>query len=516
MIRRGVPPAANEEVSSKEEEDVQPRRREGNLGARLPRQHAVQRTSRRPSHVETSGGEEYDDALEEPDLYAYRRVPNTTYGRDTYKVKAEIPTFNGNADIEGCLDWLYEVETFFEVMEVPEDRRVPLVAYKLKGGAGAWWHRVQEERRLRGEPRVRTWRQMKSLLKGRFLPADYEQILFIQFQNCAQGNRTVSDYTEEFLRLQVRCNLAETEDQQVARYINGLNDAIQDRLMMQQIWSIDQAQALALKAERFVRTRKASKAPYPPYPHTEGSSRSHPNRVEEKTAPPKEKRPIPKQTRGKGKVNEGPKCYKCGEEGHISSGCPLRKFVNTTVHDAAYDEEYESEDVEGQDVCEEEGEAVVCVIQRLLCSTPQPDNTQRKKIFESKCTVNGKVCKLVIDSCSCENLISQNLVSHLKLETQDHPNPYNIGWIKKGVNMRITKQCNLPLSLGKYYRSNVLCDVVDMDASHVLLGRPWQFDVDSTHKGKENSYSFIWNKRKIIILPNQTDHSTSKEGGKAC
>lgn len=89
----------------------------------------------------------------------------------------------------------------------------------------------------------------------------------------------------------MRCNLAETEDQQVARYINGLSDAIQDRLMMQQIWSIDQAQALALKAERFVRTRKTTKAPYPPYPHTEGSSRDHTNRVEEKIAPPKAKRP---------------------------------------------------------------------------------------------------------------------------------------------------------------------------------------------------------------------------------
>ena len=81
--------------------------------------------------------------------------------------------------------------------------------------------------------------------------------------------------------------------------------------------------------------------------------------------------------------------------------------------------------------------------------------------------------------------------------------------------MRITKQYNLPLSLGKYYHSNVLCDVVDMDASHVLLGRPWQFDVDSTHKGKENSYSFTWNKRKIIILPTQSDHNTSKEEGKS-
>jgi hypothetical protein len=195
----------------------------------------------------------------------------------------------------------------------------------------------------------------------------------IRFQNCVQGNRTVSEYTEEFLRLQVRCNLAETEDQQVARYINGLNDIIQDRLGMQQIWSIDQARALALKAERLVKTRKASKAPYSP---TEGSTRSHSHRVEEKITQPKAKQPAPKQAGGKSKAKTGIKCYKCGEDGHVSSNCPLRKFVNTTIHDGEDDEEYESEEIEGQDVSEEEGEEVVGVIQRLLCSTPRPDNTQ--------------------------------------------------------------------------------------------------------------------------------------------
>uniref|UniRef100_A0ACD5WY96 Uncharacterized protein n=1 Tax=Avena sativa TaxID=4498 RepID=A0ACD5WY96_AVESA len=354
---------------------------------------------------------------------------------------------------------------------------------------------------------------MKNLLKGRFLPVDYDQILFIQFHNCAQGNGTVSEYTEEFLRLQVRCNLAETEEQQVARYINGLNDAIHDRLMMQQIWSLDQAQALALKAERMLRTRKTGKTPYP---HTEDSSRSYSHRVEEETTQPKAKQLVPKQTGGKSRANPVIKCYKYGEEGHVSSDCPLRKFVNTTIHDGEDDKEYESEEIEGRDICEEKGEEVVRMIQRLLCLTPQPDNTQRKKIFESKCTVNGKVCKLLIDSCICENLISQNFVNHLKLETHDHPSPYTVEWIKKGANIRITKQCNLPFSLGKYYRSNVLHDVVDMDASHVLLGRPWQFDVDATHKGKENSYSFTWNKRKIIILPNQPNGSASTKEGKVC
>jgi hypothetical protein len=54
----------------------------------------------------------------------------------------------------------------------------------------------------------------------------------------------------------------------------------------------------------------------------------------------------------------------------------LRKFVNTTIHDGEDDKEYESEEIEGQDGSEEEGEEVVGVIQRLLCSTPRPDNTQ--------------------------------------------------------------------------------------------------------------------------------------------
>jgi len=89
-------------------------------------------------------------------------------------VKVEIPTFNRSVDIEEFLDWLYEVETFFDIMNISQDRKVPLVAYKLKGGAGAWWHRHQEERRLSGEPRIRYWNQMKALLKARFLPADYE------------------------------------------------------------------------------------------------------------------------------------------------------------------------------------------------------------------------------------------------------------------------------------------------------------------------------------------------------
>ena len=40
-----------------------------------------------------------------------------------------------------------------------------------------------------------------------------------------------------------------------------------------------------------------------------------------------------------------------------------------------------------------------------------------------------------------------------------------------------------------------------MDACHLLLGRPWQFDKDVTHRGKENTYSFEFKGRTITLLP---------------
>lgn len=57
----------------------------------------------------------------------------------------------------------------------------------------------------------------------------------------------------------------------------------------------------------------------------------------------------------------------------------------------------------------------------------------------------------------------------------------------------------MPLSIGKHYRDDVVCDVIDIDACHILLGRPWQFDVDATFKGRDNVILFSWNNHKIAL-----------------
>lgn len=95
-----------------------------------------------------------------------------------YRIKAEIPNFYGNLDLEAFLDWIYEVEKFFDIMDIPEDRQVKIVAYKLRGGASAWWENVQDTRSRQGRRPITVWTRMKELMRGRFLQPDFEQILF--------------------------------------------------------------------------------------------------------------------------------------------------------------------------------------------------------------------------------------------------------------------------------------------------------------------------------------------------
>ena len=81
-------------------------------------------------------------------------------------------------------------------------------------------------------------------------------------------------------------------------------------------------------------------------------------------------------------------------------------------------------------------------------------------------------------------------MDYFKLEMGPHLHPYTIGWIKKDLTMKVTYLCHVPISIGKLYQDIIACDVVDMDACHILLGRPWQYGVNVTHRGNEDIYVF--------------------------
>ena len=77
---------------------------------------------------------------------------------------------------------------------------------------------------------------------------------------------------------------------------------------------------------------------------------------------------------------------------------------------------------------------------------------------------------------------------------------YSIGWIKTTKKIEVKERCKVPFSIGKYW-DDVYCDVVDMDACQLLFGRPWQFDLDAQHAGRENAYQLEKDGVKFTLLP---------------
>jgi hypothetical protein len=82
---------------------------------------------------------------------AYGEQPRRQdYGREEshkYRTKIDLSSFNGHLHIEDFLDWVMEVERFFDYMSIHEDRKVKLVAYKFKGGASTWWEKSSPTRK---------------------------------------------------------------------------------------------------------------------------------------------------------------------------------------------------------------------------------------------------------------------------------------------------------------------------------------------------------------------------------
>ncbi|RDY04681.1 hypothetical protein CR513_11583, partial [Mucuna pruriens] len=144
----------------------------------------------------------------------------------------------------------------------------------------------------------------------------------------------------------------------------------------------------------------------------------------------------------------------------------------------------------------------ILVIRRALSIQPKEDGDmeQREDNFHTRCHINDKICSMIIDSGSCTNVASTIIVEKINLQTAKHTRPYKIQWLSNIGEVKVDKQVVVPFAI-ENYKDEVLCDVVLMEAGHILLGRPWQLDRKVTHKGYTNCLSFIYNELKITLTP---------------
>jgi hypothetical protein len=113
-----------------------------------------------------------------------------------------------------------------------------------------------------------------------------------------------------------------------------------------------------------------------------------------------------------------------------------------------------------------------------------------------------KDCRVhtIIDGGSCNNLVSADFMAKIALMTCLHTHPNYIQWLNNSGKAKVTHTTRVHFSIGTYH-DYADCDVVPMQACSLLLGYPWEFDIDAIHHGRSNKYTLMHNGKKITLLP---------------
>jgi len=332
--------------------------------------------------------------------------------------KVEIPKFEGQLNSDEFIDWMNTVERVFEYKDVPDDKKVKLVALKLRQYASIWWSNVLSKRAKKGEGKIRSWRKMKGKPKAKFLLSHYLQDNYTKLYNLRQESKGVEEYTQEFERLIMTCNIRESEDQMVVRYLGGLNESIGNLLKLQHYTTLDEVCSLVHKVE-LQKKAKLKREPLKPPQRTCPFNKGNLPPTPKPTSPPT----APKPKSSKEPLNSfEEKCYKCQGFGHIASDCPNRKVLTLVEYQAPKEaeigEEVSEKEIhlmEYEDECvEESDEGEVLLLRRALSGLKISNHEEQcENIFHTRCTINGRVCSLIMDGDSCANVASTTLVKRL-------------------------------------------------------------------------------------------------------
>jgi hypothetical protein len=109
------------------------------------------------------------------------------------------------------------------------------------------------------------------------------------------------------------------------------------------------------------------------------------------------------------------------------------------------------------------------MVQRVLSAQMErAEPNQRHTLFQTKCVVKERACRVIIDGGNCNNLASAEMLEKLSLNTTPHPQPYHIQWLNSSGKVKVTRLVRVQFAIGSYHDS-IDCDVVPMQACSYYL-----------------------------------------------
>ncbi|KAL4188446.1 hypothetical protein AMTRI_Chr08g160180 [Amborella trichopoda] len=152
------------------------------------------------------------------------------YGRHSKSIdlKVDIPDFEGNSQPKR----LHRLDAL-------ENKKVNIIATKLKKDASLWWEQLRARQERMGKPKINTWKKIKKKLKEKYIPANYLRSLYQKMHVLHQGDRLVDEYTDEF-HLLIICNV----------------------VVLQQCWTLDEVYNLKKRVDTQQKQPSNNKVPW--------------------------------------------------------------------------------------------------------------------------------------------------------------------------------------------------------------------------------------------------------------
>eukprot|EP00253_Pinus_taeda_P024804 PITA_24804 len=311
-----------------------------------------------------------------------------------------------------------------------------------------------------------TWDSFRDAIKEQYYPVKSYEDKYIKWTTLWQGrDQDVSEFTNIFHTLRTQIGIKDSEMHLVLNYGGFLHKYIQEEMEFLEISSLGTAYRYAVKIEQKFKQKKRDFGSANPKPKGQIQG------PQENPSKPQEKNNTMKPKKDTGKWCEFHK-----SPTHNTSECWTKQSLvaelKASESEACSDPEPEPNkgNGKGKQIIDVDPIATVATAKIQKNEPKEPEEGER--LFHSQMWVKGSPLQFIVDSGSQKNLISAEVVKRLGLPTTPHPQPYSIGWLHEGRDLKVFQHCHLPYSI-KPFTDEVLCDVTPLDVCDVLLGQPY-------------------------------------------
>jgi len=128
-----------------------------------------------------------------------------------------------------------------------------------------------------------------------------------------------------------------------------------------------------------------------------------------------------------------------------------------------------------------------------------PNENRRIELFHIRVISKHNKIDSLFDSGSQANLISQNIVKSLNLETIPHHKPYPLRWVCDNAQLQVTRKCKIKFAVTTNFIDEVEVYVGPLDICGIALGNLYLYDRKAIFHRHENKYHLFKDGVEYIV-----------------